>query len=527
MKTLPTYSGCSCCSMSRRDFLAAAGCGAACAGVLGALSTPAPVRAFATGAKFRVRILFALHADVQPRPDWPNIGYDFRPVMERTTTALRQGCPEFEFVTATATGPEETAKIVEADKTAEIDGYIVVQMNCWNRVVQTVVATGKPTIYSDFLYAGSGGFLVYNAGFLRAGVENYGFVSSQRLEDLVAAARCFDVIRKGGTVADFTAATAKVRHDRTKKPDDMQCKPDEVDLLPISDCLEKVKGAKILAVEKGWLDLAKLGTDATAGIECVNVPFAEVNAAWEAADRDQSIEIAERWQKAAKVIQDVERETLIKSAAMYLAQKEVMKKHGAIAITINCLGGFYGGHIHAYPCLGFHELLNEGLIGACECDTRSTFTMAMVNALTNGRPGYISDPVIDTSTNQVIYAHCVATNKPFGPQGPANPFEILTHSEDRQGAAVRSILPVGYMTTSLEFAPDRKQILFHQAKAVDNIPEDRACRTKLAAEPVGDIEKLFGQWDRWGWHRVTYYGDLKEPIFALADALGWEVLEEA
>ena len=327
-------------------------------------------------------------------------------------------------------------------------------------------------------------------------------------------------------MAQFAEATAKVRRDRTKQPGDMRCKPDQVDLLSASECLEKVKGAKILAVEKGWLDLNKFA-DQTAGIECVNIPFAEVNAAWEAADQDQSREIADRWRKAAAVVKDVDDETLVRSAAMYLAQKAVMNKHHAIAITINCLGGFYGGHIHAYPCLGFHELLNEGLIGACECDTRSTFTMAMINALTNGRPGYISDPVIDTSTNQIIYAHCVAANKPFGPDGPSNPYEILTHSEDRQGASVRSLLPAGYMTTSLEFAPDRKQILFHQAKSVDNNREDRACRTKLAAEPVGDLEKLFREWDRWGWHRVTFYGDLKEPVFALADALQWQVIEEA
>ncbi len=54
-----------------------------------------------------------------------------------------------------------------------------------------------------------------------------------------------------------------------------------------------------------------------------------------------------------------------------------------------------------------------------------------------------------------------------------------------------------------------------------NDPDDRACRTKLCAEPIGDIEKLFTQWDQWGWHRVTFYGDLKEPVFALADALGY------
>jgi hypothetical protein len=256
------------------------------------------------------------------------------------------------------------------------------------------------------------------------------------------------------------------------------------------------------------------------------VAFAEVNDAWKAADRDAARAVAERWQKSATEVIGVSRETLETSAAMYLGMKEVLKRHGANAITINCLGGFYGGHIHAYPCLGFHELNNEGLIGACECDVRSTATMVAFTTLTQGRPGYISDPVIDTSKRQIIYAHCVAANRAFGPKGAANPFTIMTHSEDRQGASVRSILPVGYMTTTLEILPDAKQILFHQAKAVANDPDDRACRTKLCAEPVGDIEKLFTEWDRWGWHRVTFYGDLKAPVFALADAIGWTVVRE-
>jgi hypothetical protein len=252
-----------------------------------------------------------------------------------------------------------------------------------------------------------------------------------------------------------------------------------------------------------------------------------VNDAWKAADKDEARAVADRWQKSAAAVIDVSRETLESSAAMYLGMKAVLKKHGANAITVNCLGGFYGGHIHAYPCLGFHELNNEGLVGACECDVRSTATMVAVTALTQGRPGYISDPVIDTAKRQIIYAHCVASNKVFGPEGQTNPFEILTHSEDRQGASVRSILPLGYMTTTLEIRQPQKEILFHQGKTVDNDRNDRACRTKLAAEPVGDIEKLFTFWDQWGWHRVTFYGDLKEPVYALADAMGWKVVEEA
>ena len=212
---------------------------------------------------------------------------------------------------------------------------------------------------------------------------------------------------------------------------------------------------------------------------------------------------------------------------MYLAERALLRKYRANAITINCLGGFYGGHIHAYPCLGFHQLLNEGLVGGCEGDVRSAATMLALTTLTNGRPGYISDPVIDTTRRQIIYAHCVASNKPFGPMGKPNPFSILTHSEDRQGASVRSFLPTGWLTTTVQFDQARKELLLHQARTVANDPDDRACRTKLCAEPVGDLEKLFTQWDQWGWHRVTCYGDLKKPLTALADLLGYKVVLEA
>jgi hypothetical protein len=521
MKTFDVLSGCACCGMDRRSFLRA-GC-AACAGAAGLLATGTSSRAAQDAPKTRIRIVYALHGPKQTGPDWPNIGFDFVPVMDRIQAELTQRCPGFEFVSALATGPEQAQKVIDADKSAAIDGYLVYQMNCWNRVVQTVATTGKPVLYADFQYAGSGGFLVYTAGFLRGKTPNVGFVASSRIEDLAEAVKCFALVKKGGTVADFVAATARVRAERTPKVGDMTCQPDKLNLLSTEECLRRMKESKILAVR---------GTDSgpappMMGIPVFNVSFAEVNDAWKAADKDEARAVVARWEKTAAKIEGVPRATLEASAAMYLAKKAMLKKYGANAITINCLGGFYGGHIHAYPCLGFHELLNEGLIGACECDVRSTATMVAITTLTQGRPGYISDPVIDTAQRQIIYAHCVAANRAFGPKGAANPFEILTHSEDRQGASLRSILPVGYMTTTLEIQPGAKEILFHQGKSVANDPNDRACRTKLCAEPVGDIEKLFTEWDRWGWHRVTFYGDLKSPVFALADAMGWKIVQEA
>jgi hypothetical protein len=473
--------------------------------------------------KMRLRIIYSLHDVVQPRPDWPNLGFDFGPVMESINTTLAERCTDFEFVPTMATGPEDAEKILQQDKDTDIGGYIVFQMNCWNRVVQTIATAGKPVLYADFQYAGSGGFLVYTAKFLREGPENFGFVASSDMEDLVKAVNKFSVIRRGGTNADFVAATRRLRLKRTPSPDHLDFLPDELSTLSPEECLKRMKSSRILAVR----DETSRPAEAIMHIPMEYISFATLNEAWKNADADQARSMAEHWQSKASDIIDVSFETLQNSAAMYLGMKEVLKAYDANAISVNCLGGFYGGHIHAYPCLGFHELNNEGLVGACECDVRSTATMVAFNSMTGGRPGYISDPVIDTSRRQIIYAHCVASSKVFGPEGEENPFSIMTHSEDRQGASVRSVMPPGYLTTTLEIQPERKEILMHQAKTVDNDPDDRACRTKLCAEPVGDIEKLFTEWDQWGWHRVTFYGDLKEPAYALAYAIGWKVIEEA
>jgi len=145
--------------------------------------------------------------------------------------------------------------------------------------------------------------------------------------------------------------------------------------------------------------------------------------------------------------------------------------------------------------------------------------------IVSGRPGYISDPVVNTSKNQIIYVHCVAPTKVFGPSGPTNPYHIRSHSEDRKGACVRSLMPLDEMTTTILFEPTRKEMIIHQGKTVENVDEDKACRTKLAAE-VADARKLLTEWDRWGWHRVTFYGDLRNQVENLCTLMGIKVVQE-
>ena len=510
-------------NVTRRNFITSCSACAACL-ALRPISLISPSASTGNAdTKTRIRIIYALHEPVQTKPDWPNVGFDFTPVMENINTTLSKHFKNFEFIPTLAMGPEDAEKIVQQDVKENIDGYLVYQMNCWNRVVQTIAKTSKPVLYADFQFGGSGGFLVYTSSFLNNKTTNVGFIASSRIDDLLAAVSCFEIVKKGGSTADFVKATNNSRLGSTPAAKKYSLYSNDIKSISPPECKQQLANSRILAVR----DQSASIVDPVMGIPVEYIPFSELNEAWSKADKDEAGEVVKRWQKSALEVIDVSYETLLTSASMYLGMKAVLNNRGANAITVNCLGGFYGGHIHAYPCLGFHELCNEGLVGACECDISSTATMLAFSTMTGGRPGFISDPVIDTSKRQIIYAHCVAPNKIFGPQGKTNPFRIMTHSEDRNGASVQSILPINYLTTTLEINNERKEILFHQAVSLNNDPDDRACRTKLCAEPLGNIEKLFTMWGKWGWHRVTFYGDLKEPVFAMAEAIGWKVVEEA
>ena len=214
--------------------------------------------------------------------------------MERINAGLAKQFPNFEFVSSLAAGAEQAQKILDDDKSANIDGYIVYQMNAWNQVVQTIAKSGKPVLYADFQYGGSGGFLVYMAEYLRSKTPNVGFVASSRFEDLVEAVRCFELVQKGGSVADFVAATAQVRAKNTPKAGDLACTPDPVKTLSTQDCIARMKQSKILAVT------TEAGPASTLlGIPVEHMSFVEVNEAWKAADKDESRAVANRWRKNA------------------------------------------------------------------------------------------------------------------------------------------------------------------------------------------------------------------------------------
>jgi hypothetical protein len=482
MKSLDNSQDCITSCLTRRQFLG--GCAACAAGIstIAALggtalaldSSKAPALG-GGGEKTKIRLVLAYPSPEEPI--WPNIGYDFDGHNKEFVTKLRKACPAVEFLPSIVMSDADADKLVKND--SEVDGYLVYLSGClWGRVPTIISSTEKPLVLVDHLFAGSGQFLVSYGRIRRQGAKIIP-VSSSKMQDIADAVRCIE-------------------------------------------CLKKLRNSKMLVVGRE----PDKNIEEQFGTKIIALEYAGMQQVYNNIEPEQANRQADKWiRKAQKVIEPTRKE-IEKSAAMYLAMCDLMKKHNAQAIAINCLSGFYGGHLTAYPCMGFMQLNNDGYVGACEADQRSMITMLLGSYLL-GRPGYISDPVIDTSKNQIIYAHCVAPTKVFGPAGSSNPYHIRSHSEDRKGACNRSLMPLGQMTTTIEFDAAKKQVIFHQGKTVENIDVDRACRNKLAVEVKGDVFKLLNLWDQWGWHRVTFFGDFKRQIYNVSSLLGFEVIEEA
>jgi L-fucose isomerase-like protein len=421
-------------------------------------------------------------------PTWPYKGYDYDTRINTITNLLKEALPNIEFIPKIVHNRDEAKETLEALKNEGVDGFVAYIVGIWTGVPGVIAKSGIPTIMVDDLYGGSGEFLGTLAEAKKQNLKVIGVASSD-FKEVVKAIGLFNVIRamKETRIVDIVDSI-------------------EGGVTPLKTHQEKIK--EVFGTEVIVLDSKTLRTY------------------YDKVDEKEAIKWAEKWISEALRVVEPSRDEIIKSARMYLALKSILTDNNAQAVTVDCLGLFYTGKLPAYPCLSHFQMNNEGLTGVCEADLDSTLTQLLIRYL-NGTPGYVSDPVIDTASNQVIYAHCVANNRVFGPNSLPNPYIIRSHAEDGEGASIQSIMPLGKIVTTIKVNTTEKAMAIHQGRAVANVEEEKACRTKLAVET--DAKTILENWNKkfnFGWHRVSFYGDIREEVVQLSSLLGLEVFEE-
>ena len=263
------------------------------------------------------------------------------------------------------------------------------------------------------------------------------------------------------------------------------------------------------------------------GAEVIPITVEETMQAHQAVDlKAAEAEAEQYWLSQAKEIVEPKKEEIINSARFYLAVKDLMIKHGARAVTSsNCMGG------PAKGCLTFSKLNDLGMVGACEGDMDSTLTMLMFQ-YAFGIPGFISDPVFDTSCNALIHFHCTCATKMDGPQGERFPFTIRTQSDSERGVSLDVQQRIGQPVTCAKFV-NLDTMLISTGEIFKITHDELGCRTQFWTK-VTDARKMFLNWGggvlQGGTmamlHRDVFYGDHRQDIEHLSHLMGFKVVEE-
>ena len=263
------------------------------------------------------------------------------------------------------------------------------------------------------------------------------------------------------------------------------------------------------------------------GTEMIATPNDKVMKAHQAIDlKAAEAEAQEHWISKAKKVVEPKKEEIVNSARLYLAMKKLMTEAGARATTSShCMGR------PAKGCLTYSKLNDLGLVGACEGDMDSTLTMLMFQ-YAFGVPGFISDPVIDTSQNALIHFHCTCATQMAGPSSKRLPFTIRTQSDSERGVSLDVELEVGKKVTCAKFI-NLDTMLISTGKIFKITHDELGCRTQFWTE-VADAQKMFLNWGagilQGGTmtllHRAVFYGDYLRDIKNLGILMGFKVVEE-
>jgi L-fucose isomerase-like protein len=450
-----------CPNLSRRCFLKSTTAGALSLSALTVLAgrLAAGIRDPAPAARSRVRVgkIYLGH----PSPGWPSFAVDLDAEKRRFEEGIARVAPalaDIEFIDVGLVRDEAQLSLVK-EQFKGATGILVLQLTMGILPqVKSLLELGLPVMVYTVPYAGHEWHTI--ASLQREGrlVE---VLPSSRFEDIAVAVRPFRAIHR--------LKEARILHVNHGEADPTYCKS-----------IRDKFGSQILSLKLE--DLRKAYDQADAG---------EVQAD------------ADRWLREAEQVVEPSKEDVLKGSRMYIAMRDLLARHQAEAITMNCLGMGLIDRGMGYPCLGFVRFNNELRAGVCEADLKSTMTQLLFTHLV-GRTGFVTDPVFDLATNTIIHAHCVGATQMEGPETRPSAYHIRTHLEDGRGVSLQVRMPVGGKVSMARLI-GTDLMLFSTGDAVDSPFVDRACRTKLTMR-VENIDRFLENWSC-GLHRVVFYGD--------------------
>nr|MBC7244462.1 hypothetical protein [Chloroflexota bacterium] len=475
---------------------------------------------------------------------WPYVGFENEQVQAATLERLKKSFPDIEFTggeIVTKHEPAEVERIKREIKRA--DGLFVYAIGHYGdpAIVQAgeeFLQLGKLSILANYVYGGDHTF-----------IKTYERIKGKALRVLPVSSTDFEDVEWALQVMQ-ALLRLKGKKVLVYAPDEIAFNLQGVMELAAPDlaCMSQKQVEYLMTImgqisseeEGSYLDLT--GVDQAHqwrrdeeryrknmkeifGLELVRRDPQEISTCYEKVSEQRAEEIAERWIREAKKVESTH-QAIINAARLYLAIKGLAEEIDAISVTPDCGTLLIAGYLPAFPCLAFSQLLNDGFTATCESDLDSNISALLGRSLF-GRPGFVSNHCLDLAHNQVIYLHCLASNKLYGPEGISVGYDIVHHGESHFiGAVPRVTFPAGEDLTTIKVSMLEKKLALRHGKIIGQIVDEKGCATKVLVE--SDARKILENYDwmTFGWHRVSFVGDWRREFVAAARLAGLEVVEE-
>ncbi len=432
-----------------------------------------------------IKIKVVVQSKKENVPGWPHINYGYEGKTEEIMSCVREYNPDAVFDVIRYTSPSQAEADFESDK-KKYDGILLLLMTNWIKIDNFYAkhTSEMPLAIAGICFCGSGSLLESTIPMIRENNLPIPYVSSTNNMDIAKLARILVVNAK------------------LKKTTVLVIKND-------TNCDREKEAHK------------RFGT------KFIEKSAKELMDEFKTISNEQAKPILEKWSNGALGIVEPSNSDILEGAKLYLALKKMVKDNKADAVTVDCLAlsyeDKYGKNRHMYPCLSHFQMNNDGELGVCEADIDATMS-CLISLYLAKKQGFVSDPVIDTSSDQIIYAHCVACRKVYGTSDARScDYYIRSHAEDQLGASVQVIFPTGEKLTTFTMSNVNGWGCVHSAESVGNAGGDAGCRSKLVAKC--NARAIMDNWMP-QWHRVTVFGDYRYDVINLFKLKGLRIVEE-
>lgn len=190
-----------------------------------------------------------------------------------------------------------------------------------------------------------------------------------------------------------------------------------------------------------------------------------------------------------------------KANAVYKNIKTLVENNSLGGLTIRCFDLL--SSIKMTGCLALAKLNQEGIVATCEGDIACMLSMVLVKTIFDQSSFQANPSRIDTSKNEIVFAHCTL------PLDMVTKYEYDTHFESGIGVAIKGTMREEAVTI-FRLSSSLNEYTILEGNIVENLNETNLCRTQIRIRCSDDVSVLLK--NPCGNHHIIFYGHHKERL---------------